>query len=150
MNCIESKILGCHAVSTFLLATKALQLSIYCCEDPLDSFHNFKQSSIVFLQMVCSCCFLYLLRCWRMISFSTGESLHISDNSTKFVSLLICYCLDICCFKLLFLFLVVCENRWRQSCRALSHGSRNSNIFLLSIFIFFLYILYIANLIFLL
>ncbi|KAG4392965.1 hypothetical protein GLYMA_04G246800v4 [Glycine max] len=39
-----------------------------------------------------------------------------------YASLLICYCLDICCFKLLFLFLVVCENRWRQSCRALSHG----------------------------
>jgi len=41
----------------------------------------------VFLQMVCSCCFLYLLRRWRMISFTANESLLISDNSTKFVSL---------------------------------------------------------------
>lgn len=48
MNCIESKILGCHAVSTFLLATKALQLSIYCCEDPLDSFHNLNNLLFLF------------------------------------------------------------------------------------------------------
>ncbi|KHN33906.1 UDP-sugar transporter sqv-7 [Glycine soja] len=52
------------------------------------SSYNFPSANVItLLQMVCSCCFLYLLRCWRMISFSTGESLHISDNSTKFVSL---------------------------------------------------------------
>ncbi|KAL5127529.1 Nucleotide-sugar uncharacterized transporter 3 [Glycine soja] len=52
------------------------------------SSYNFPSANVItLLQMVCSCCFLYLLRCWRMISFSTGEPLHISDNSSKFVSL---------------------------------------------------------------
>ncbi|KAG5121633.1 hypothetical protein JHK84_039973 [Glycine max] len=52
------------------------------------SSYNFPSANVItLLQMVCSCCFLYLLRCWRMISFSTGEPLHISENSSKFVSL---------------------------------------------------------------
>ncbi|XP_061376433.1 UDP-N-acetylglucosamine transporter UGNT1 isoform X2 [Gastrolobium bilobum] len=52
------------------------------------SSYNFPSANVItLLQMVCSCCFLYVLRRWRIISFTTGESLHISDNSTKFVSL---------------------------------------------------------------
>nr|KYP52532.1 UDP-N-acetylglucosamine/UDP-glucose/GDP-mannose transporter [Cajanus cajan] len=52
------------------------------------SSYRFQSANVItLLQMVCSCCFLYLLRRWRMISFSANESLLISDNSTKFVSL---------------------------------------------------------------
>ncbi|XP_068471562.1 UDP-N-acetylglucosamine transporter UGNT1-like isoform X2 [Phaseolus vulgaris] len=52
------------------------------------SSYNFPSANVItLLQMVCSCCFLYLLRRWRMISFTANESLLISDNSTKFVSL---------------------------------------------------------------
>ncbi|WVZ20393.1 hypothetical protein V8G54_007715 [Vigna mungo] len=39
------------------------------------------------LQMVCSCCFLYVLRRWRMISLIAGESVITADNSKKFVPL---------------------------------------------------------------
>ncbi|KAK7260902.1 hypothetical protein RIF29_27201 [Crotalaria pallida] len=52
------------------------------------SSYNFPSTNfITLLQMVCSCCFLYLLRRSRIISFTAGESLIISDNSTLFVSL---------------------------------------------------------------
>ncbi|KAL2318074.1 hypothetical protein Fmac_031950 [Flemingia macrophylla] len=52
------------------------------------SSYRFQSANVItLLQMVCSCCFLYLLRRWRMISFTANESLLISDNSTKFVSL---------------------------------------------------------------
>ncbi|KAK7377220.1 hypothetical protein VNO80_02642 [Phaseolus coccineus] len=52
------------------------------------SSYNFPSANVItLLQMVCSCSFLYLLRRWRMISFTANESLLISDNSTKFVSL---------------------------------------------------------------
>ncbi|KAJ1404881.1 Sugar phosphate transporter domain [Sesbania bispinosa] len=52
------------------------------------SSYNFPSANVItLLQMVCSCCFLYVLRRWRIISFTAGESLLISDNSTKFVSL---------------------------------------------------------------
>ncbi|CAJ1972075.1 unnamed protein product [Sphenostylis stenocarpa] len=52
------------------------------------SSYNFPSANVItLLQMVCSCCFLYLLKRWRMISFTANDSLHISDNSTKFVSL---------------------------------------------------------------
>lgn len=37
--------------------------------------------------MISSCCFLYLLKRWRLISFEVGESLTFSDNSTKLVPL---------------------------------------------------------------
>ena len=39
------------------------------------------------LQMVCSCCFLYALRSWRILSFTAGDSAIIADYSTKFVPL---------------------------------------------------------------
>ncbi|KAE9616329.1 putative sugar phosphate transporter domain-containing protein [Lupinus albus] len=52
------------------------------------SSYNFPSANfITLLQMVCSCFFLYVLRRWRIISFTASESLIISDNSTKFVSL---------------------------------------------------------------
>ncbi|KAI4337311.1 hypothetical protein L6164_015744 [Bauhinia variegata] len=52
------------------------------------SSYNFPSANVItLLQMVCSCCFLYVLRRWRIISFAAGESLVISDNSSKFVSL---------------------------------------------------------------
>ncbi|KOM42000.1 hypothetical protein LR48_Vigan04g219800 [Vigna angularis] len=62
------------------------------------SSYDFPSSSIVTLlqniilcflplQMVCSCCFLYVLRRWRMISLIAGESVITADNSKKFVPL---------------------------------------------------------------
>ncbi|XP_045805699.1 UDP-N-acetylglucosamine transporter UGNT1-like isoform X2 [Trifolium pratense] len=52
------------------------------------SSYNFPSANfIALLQMVCSCCFLYVLRCWRIISFTTVETLIIADNSKIFVSL---------------------------------------------------------------
>ncbi|XP_027903441.1 UDP-N-acetylglucosamine transporter UGNT1-like isoform X4 [Vigna unguiculata] len=52
------------------------------------SSYGFPSSSIVtLLQMVCSCCFLYVLRRWRMISLIAGESVITADNSKKFVPL---------------------------------------------------------------
>ncbi|KAI4316336.1 hypothetical protein L6164_024324 [Bauhinia variegata] len=52
------------------------------------SSYNFPSANVLtLLQMVCSCCFLYLLRSWRIISFTANESLVISDNSPTFVSL---------------------------------------------------------------
>ncbi|XP_057721692.1 UDP-N-acetylglucosamine transporter UGNT1 [Arachis stenosperma] len=52
------------------------------------SSYNFPSANVItLLQMVCSCCFLYVLRRWRIISFSAGEKSLISDNSTKFVPL---------------------------------------------------------------
>ncbi|XP_027329400.1 nucleotide-sugar uncharacterized transporter 3-like isoform X2 [Abrus precatorius] len=52
------------------------------------SSYNFPSANVItLLQMVCSCCFLYVLRHWRVISFTASESLLMSDNSTKFVSL---------------------------------------------------------------
>ncbi|XP_057424113.1 UDP-N-acetylglucosamine transporter UGNT1 [Lotus japonicus] len=52
------------------------------------SSYDFPSANVItLLQMVCSCCFLYLLKRWRIISFVAGESLLVSENSTKFVSL---------------------------------------------------------------
>ncbi|WJX41754.1 UDP-N-acetylglucosamine transporter ugnt1, variant 2 [Trifolium repens] len=54
------------------------------------SSYNFPSANfIALLQMVCSCCFLYVLKCWRIISFTTGsgETVIIADNSKIFVSL---------------------------------------------------------------
>lgn len=52
------------------------------------SSYNFPSANVItLLQMVSSCFFLYILRRWRIISFTASESLLISDNSTKFVSL---------------------------------------------------------------
>ncbi|KAK2991907.1 hypothetical protein RJ640_014103 [Escallonia rubra] len=39
------------------------------------------------IEMICSCSFLYVLRRWKLISFSASESLTIADNSTRFVPL---------------------------------------------------------------
>ena len=39
------------------------------------------------LQMICSCCFLYVMRQLKMISFTVGESLTVSDNVTSLVPL---------------------------------------------------------------
>ncbi|KAH1124515.1 hypothetical protein GLYMA_06G067600v4 [Glycine max] len=53
----------------------------------LSSYHFPSASVITLLQMVCSCCFLYVLRRWRIISFIAGESVIMSDNSKGFVPL---------------------------------------------------------------
>lgn len=37
------------------------------------------------MQMICSCCFLYMLRRWKVISFTVGESLSLSDNAASMV-----------------------------------------------------------------
>ncbi|KAF7817256.1 UDP-N-acetylglucosamine transporter UGNT1-like [Senna tora] len=52
------------------------------------SSYDFPSANVItLLQMVCSCLLLYVMRCWRLISFRVGESLTFSDNSTKFVPL---------------------------------------------------------------
>ncbi|KAI9118162.1 hypothetical protein K1719_010494 [Acacia pycnantha] len=53
----------------------------------LSSYHFPSASFITLLQLVCSCCLLYVLKRWRIISFRAGESLTSSDTATKFVSL---------------------------------------------------------------
>ncbi|TKY74739.1 UDP-N-acetylglucosamine/UDP-glucose/GDP-mannose transporter [Spatholobus suberectus] len=53
----------------------------------LSSFNFPSASVITLLQMVCSCCFLYVLRRWRIISFTAAESVIIADNSKRFVPL---------------------------------------------------------------
>ncbi|XP_027354969.1 nucleotide-sugar uncharacterized transporter 3-like [Abrus precatorius] len=53
----------------------------------LSSYHFPSANVITLLQMVCSCCFLYVLRRWRIISFTAGESVIKADNSKKFVPL---------------------------------------------------------------
>ncbi|KAH1252818.1 Nucleotide-sugar uncharacterized transporter 3 [Glycine max] len=53
----------------------------------LSSFHFPSAGVITLLQMVCSCCFLYVLRHWRIISFIAGESVIMADNSNGFVPL---------------------------------------------------------------
>ncbi|KAI7733551.1 hypothetical protein M8C21_005768 [Ambrosia artemisiifolia] len=48
------------------------------------SSYSFPSANVITLfQMICSCCFLYVLRRWKLITFSSGDA----DNSTKFVSL---------------------------------------------------------------
>ncbi|KAL8216352.1 hypothetical protein R6Q57_023189 [Mikania cordata] len=48
------------------------------------SSYSFPSANVITLfQMICSCCFLYVLRRWKVISFSSGDA----DNSTRFVSL---------------------------------------------------------------
>ncbi|XP_021886974.1 nucleotide-sugar uncharacterized transporter 3 [Carica papaya] len=39
------------------------------------------------LQMICSCSFLYILRRWKIISFTASESVVTSDNTAAFVPL---------------------------------------------------------------
>ncbi|XP_057434460.1 UDP-N-acetylglucosamine transporter UGNT1-like isoform X2 [Lotus japonicus] len=53
----------------------------------LSSYHFPSANVITLLQMVCSCCFLYILRCWRIISFTAGEEVTKADNSKNFVPL---------------------------------------------------------------
>ncbi|CAK8570014.1 unnamed protein product [Lathyrus sativus] len=51
------------------------------------SSYNFPCANVItLLQMASSSFFLYMLRRWRVISFTASESLLISDTSTKFVS----------------------------------------------------------------
>ncbi|KAL5559782.1 hypothetical protein UlMin_035993 [Ulmus minor] len=50
------------------------------------SSYQFPCANVITLfQMICSCCFLYALRRGKMITFSAGESLVVSDNSTTLV-----------------------------------------------------------------
>ncbi|KAG7024456.1 Nucleotide-sugar uncharacterized transporter 3 [Cucurbita argyrosperma subsp. argyrosperma] len=50
------------------------------------SSYNFPSANVVTLvQMVCSCCFLYALRRWKVISFTVGDS--FSDNAASMVSM---------------------------------------------------------------
>ncbi|KAG2691468.1 hypothetical protein I3843_08G011000 [Carya illinoinensis] len=52
------------------------------------SSYSFPSANVITLfQMICSCCFLYAMRRLKIISFTVGESLTVSDNSTTFVPL---------------------------------------------------------------
>ncbi|KAH8504187.1 hypothetical protein H0E87_011734 [Populus deltoides] len=47
------------------------------------SSYNFPSANVITLfQMICSCSFLYALRCWRIISFTDGGSLTTDVNAT--------------------------------------------------------------------
>ncbi|XP_024984720.1 nucleotide-sugar uncharacterized transporter 3-like isoform X1 [Cynara cardunculus var. scolymus] len=51
------------------------------------SSYSFPCANVITLfQMICSCCFLYALRSWKFITFSS-DILPLTDNSTKFVPL---------------------------------------------------------------
>lgn len=71
------------------LITSALQLEyqLNCTESQLDFTFLKMLPCFLPLQMVCSCCFLYVLRRWRIISFTAGESVIMANNSKKFVPL---------------------------------------------------------------
>ncbi|XP_041022739.1 UDP-N-acetylglucosamine transporter UGNT1-like [Juglans microcarpa x Juglans regia] len=52
------------------------------------SSYSFPSANVITLfQMICSCCFLYAMRRLKIISFTVGESLTVSDNATTFVPL---------------------------------------------------------------
>ncbi|XP_062165277.1 UDP-N-acetylglucosamine transporter UGNT1 [Alnus glutinosa] len=52
------------------------------------SSYNFPCANVITLcQMISSCCFLYAMRHLRLISFTVGESLTVSDNTTRLVPL---------------------------------------------------------------
>ncbi|KAJ4707875.1 UDP-sugar transporter like [Melia azedarach] len=52
------------------------------------SSYSFPSANVItLLQMISSCSFLYLLRCWKIITFTLGESSMTSDNNTTFVPL---------------------------------------------------------------
>lgn len=52
------------------------------------SSYNFPSANVItLLQMISSCSFLYLLRRWKIINFTMGDSLVTSDSSSTFVPL---------------------------------------------------------------
>lgn len=52
------------------------------------SSYNFPCANVITLvQMICSCCFLYILRRWKIISFTVSESLAGPVNSVTLVPL---------------------------------------------------------------
>ncbi|KAF3447105.1 hypothetical protein FNV43_RR12285 [Rhamnella rubrinervis] len=52
------------------------------------SSYKFPCANVITLfQMISSCGFLYVLRCWKLISFTASEALTNSDNATTFVPL---------------------------------------------------------------
>ncbi|KAJ9184035.1 hypothetical protein P3X46_007819 [Hevea brasiliensis] len=53
----------------------------------LSSYNFPSANAITLFQIISSCSFLYALRRWKIISFTTGESLPISDSNTTFVPL---------------------------------------------------------------
>ena len=54
---------------------------------PMEEFFIHDMFMLFSLQMICSCCFLYVMRHLKMISFTVGESLTVSDNATTLVPL---------------------------------------------------------------
>lgn len=52
-----------------------------------DLWNNIYMFILFSLQMISSCCFLYAMRYLKLISFTVGESLTVSDNTTKLVPL---------------------------------------------------------------
>ncbi|CAA3019922.1 UDP-sugar transporter sqv-7 [Olea europaea subsp. europaea] len=52
------------------------------------SSYNFPSANVITLcQMICSCCWLYALRRWKLISFNSKESLAIGESSKTLVPL---------------------------------------------------------------
>ncbi|KAI9190909.1 hypothetical protein LWI28_000626 [Acer negundo] len=52
----------------------------------LSSYHFPSANVITLFQMISSCSFLYVLRRWKVITFTVGESLTTSDSNSSFVS----------------------------------------------------------------
>ncbi|KAK0572449.1 hypothetical protein LWI29_031593 [Acer saccharum] len=53
----------------------------------LSSYHFPSANVITLFQMISSCSFLYVLRRWKVITFTVGETLTTSDSNSSFVSL---------------------------------------------------------------
>ncbi|KAJ4849992.1 UDP-N-acetylglucosamine transporter ugnt1 [Turnera subulata] len=52
----------------------------------LSSYHFQSANVITLFQMISSCSFLYVLRRWKIISFTASDSFNISDANTTFVT----------------------------------------------------------------
>ncbi|XP_022894092.1 nucleotide-sugar uncharacterized transporter 3-like [Olea europaea var. sylvestris] len=52
------------------------------------SSYNFPCANVITLfQMLCSCLFLYALRCWKIISFTSDQTLGLTNHPAKLVPL---------------------------------------------------------------
>ncbi|KAK7351380.1 hypothetical protein VNO77_10786 [Canavalia gladiata] len=83
----DSKIVRARGIYAAISYMSCAVLLVMFNKAALSSYLFPSANVITLLQMVCSCCFLYVLRSWRIISFTVGESVIIVDNSKKFVPL---------------------------------------------------------------
>lgn len=85
---------------------------LFCFESSFawDFHSNYDILNLIILQMICSCGFLYALRHLKLISFSAGESLTVTDNSKTFVPLnTLIHTIPLAAAYLLYMVLVLLE-----------------------------------------